>query len=83
MVRTQCFHCPGPGSIPSQGTKIPQRGQKKENFGKCFHLAFQRRIMVPREHFLDSVSLPTWRERQVQGNDVVRAAYRDHGRDSW
>lgn len=38
--------------------------------------------MVPREHFLDSVSLPTWRERQVQGNDVARAAYRDHGPDS-
>ena len=24
MVRTQGFHCHGPGSIPGQGTKIPQ-----------------------------------------------------------
>ena len=23
MVRTWCFHCCGPGSIPGQGTKIP------------------------------------------------------------
>ena len=38
---------------------------------------------MPREHFLDSISLPMWRERQGQGNDVARAAYRDHGPDSW
>ena len=24
MVRTWCFHCRGPGSIPGQGTKILQ-----------------------------------------------------------
>ena len=24
MVRTRCFHCWGLGSIPGQGTKIPQ-----------------------------------------------------------
>ena len=24
MVRTPCFHCRGPGSIPGGGTKIPQ-----------------------------------------------------------
>ena len=33
MVRTQGFHCHGPGSIPGQGTKIPQATQptpKKE-----------------------------------------------------
>ena len=32
VVRTRCFHCPGPGSIPGQETEIPQatwRGQKK------------------------------------------------------
>ena len=32
MVRIQCFHCCGLGSIPGQGTEIPQvvqRGQKK------------------------------------------------------
>ena len=23
VVRTQCFHCPGLGSIPGQGNKIP------------------------------------------------------------
>ena len=23
VVRTQCFHCGDPGSIPGQGTKIP------------------------------------------------------------
>ena len=31
-VRTWCFHCHGPGSIPGQGTKIPEAvwyGQKK------------------------------------------------------
>ena len=31
VVRTQCFHCKGPGSIPGQGTKILQAvwtGQK-------------------------------------------------------
>ena len=33
MVRTWHFHCHGPGSIPGQGTKIPQaaqHGQKKK-----------------------------------------------------
>ena len=32
MARTQCFHLGGSGSIPGQGTKIPQAGhysQKK------------------------------------------------------
>ena len=32
VVRTRHFHCQGPGSIPGQGTKIPQamrHGQKK------------------------------------------------------
>ena len=32
VVRTQCFHCCGLGSMPGWGTKIPQaarRGQKK------------------------------------------------------
>jgi len=24
VARTQCFHCHGQGSIPGQGTKIPQ-----------------------------------------------------------
>ena len=24
VVRTRCFHCQGPGSIPGQGTKILQ-----------------------------------------------------------
>ena len=31
VVRTQCFHCCGLGSIPGRGTKIPQdvwHGQK-------------------------------------------------------
>ena len=27
MVGTQCFHCPGPGSIPGQGTEVPQAAQ--------------------------------------------------------
>ena len=34
MVKTQCFHCWGPGLIPGQGNKIPQAawcGQKKKN----------------------------------------------------
>ena len=33
VVRTWCFHCCGPGSIPGRGTKIPQAtqcGQKKK-----------------------------------------------------
>ena len=33
MVRIRCFHYHGPGSIPGQGTEIPQasqRGQKKK-----------------------------------------------------
>ena len=33
MVRTQCFHCHGQGSIPGRGTKIPQatwHGQKQQ-----------------------------------------------------
>ena len=27
MVRTLCFHCQGPGSIPGRGTNIPQATQ--------------------------------------------------------
>ena len=33
VIRTQHFHCQGPGSIPGQGTKIlqaMQRGKKKK-----------------------------------------------------
>ena len=30
MVRTQCFHCCGPGSIPGQGTKLLHGVVKKE-----------------------------------------------------
>ena len=30
MVRTQCFHCHGPGSIPGQWTKILQATQPKK-----------------------------------------------------
>ena len=33
VVRTRCFHCRGPGSIPGRGIKIPQAtwcGQKKK-----------------------------------------------------
>ena len=29
VVRTQCFHCQGPGLIPEQGTKIPQAAWPK------------------------------------------------------
>ena len=40
MVGTQHFHCHGPGSIPGQGTKIPQavwRGQRKKNRNIVYH----------------------------------------------
>ena len=30
MVRTQCFHCHGLGSIPDWGTKIPQATRQKK-----------------------------------------------------
>ena len=30
MVRTQCFHCCGPGSIPGQGTRMLHSAVKKE-----------------------------------------------------
>ena len=39
VVRTQCFHCCGPGSIPGQGTQIPQAMQyrkKKKNYTGLF-----------------------------------------------
>ena len=38
VVRTQHFHCQGLGSIPGQGTKIPQAsqcGQKKKKKNYC------------------------------------------------
>ena len=38
VVRTLCFHCWGPGSIPGQGTKIPQnvqRNQKRKKKKDC------------------------------------------------
>ena len=31
MIRTWCFHCCGPGSIPGQGTKILQAAQSGQN----------------------------------------------------
>ena len=31
VVRTQPFHCCGPGSIPGQGTEIPQAMQCSQN----------------------------------------------------
>ena len=40
VVRIQCFHCVGLGSIPGQGTKILQdawRGQKKKKAGIMRH----------------------------------------------
>ena len=45
VVRTQRVHCWGPGSIPGQGTKIPQaawHGQKK----KKIHLLWQHRLNI-------------------------------------
>ena len=39
VVRTQCFHCHGPGSIPGQGTKIMQATQpkkKKKNYTQTY-----------------------------------------------
>ena len=30
VVRTWCFHCRGPGSIPGGGTKIPQATRRKK-----------------------------------------------------
>ena len=39
VVRTQCFHCPGQGSIPFRGTKMPQAMQhgqkKKKDYREC------------------------------------------------
>ena len=37
LVRTECFHCQGPGSIPGWGTKLLQAthsGQKRKKRGK-------------------------------------------------
>ena len=37
-VKYEHFHCRGPGSIPGQGTKIPQNvqgGEKKKKTGQC------------------------------------------------
>ena len=34
MVRTQRFHCRGPGSIIGQGTKIPQATWHRQNKNK-------------------------------------------------
>ena len=44
MVRTPCFHCRGPGSIPGRGTKIPQATQcghplKKNRAPKLFQFS--------------------------------------------
>ena len=36
VVRTQCFHCHGPGSIPGQGTKIMQATQPKKKKKKLY-----------------------------------------------
>ena len=40
VVRTQCFHCHGPGSIPGQGTKIMHATQpkkkKKKNYTQTY-----------------------------------------------
>ena len=40
VVRTWRFQCPGPGSIPGQGTKIPPaawHGQEKKKKAACVH----------------------------------------------
>ena len=35
VVRTMCFHCQGPSSVPGQGTKIPQAVQYSQKKKKC------------------------------------------------
>ena len=46
VVKTGHFHCPGPGSIPGQGTKIPKamwhwtKKKKKKKPGKYYLLGF-------------------------------------------
>ena len=30
VVRIRHFHCPGPGSIPGEGTEIPQAAQHSQ-----------------------------------------------------
>ena len=37
VVRIQCFHCWGPGSIPGQGTKILQAAQLGQKTNKQNH----------------------------------------------
>ena len=36
VVRTQCFHCHGPGSIPGQGNKILQATKPKKKKKKLY-----------------------------------------------
>ena len=43
VVRTRHFHCRGLGSIPGQGTEIPQavqRGQKNQKNKNCLYFRF-------------------------------------------
>ena len=34
VVRTWCFHCQGPGSIPGQENKVPQAFEPKKIFSR-------------------------------------------------
>ena len=55
VIRTQCFHCQGPGSIHSQGTKIlqaAQHGQKVKKQILSEELLLFLRIFFPFDQFL-------------------------------
>ena len=46
MVRTQRFHCCGPGSIPGQGTKILQASQHGVEAGGSLQFTLEKRQMI-------------------------------------
>ena len=45
MVRTPCFHCPGPRSVPGQGTKILQAGVEQPKKRKEKPIKFQTKTI--------------------------------------
>ena len=61
VVKTGHFHCPGPGSIPGQGTKIPKAmwhwtKKKKKKPGKYYLLGFPGGSVLKKPG--DSSSIP-------------------------
>ena len=73
VVRTWCFHCGGPGSIPGEGTKILQATQCGKNRKTNKNTVTTGSETTTEKQITDSSKLTKWDEKSpnVVGPDMA------------